>query len=77
MRVSPTWAVMLGGLKARTPVPPTIILWSLLDGTPDDVGTGAGPDVDETEGGEVAADWKAANCEALAGFRAKTMPELQ
>ena len=73
MMVSPTWAVMLGGLKAITPVPPTMILWSVLDGTAVDVGAAA--DVDAAEGVAplVAADWKAAKL--LPGLIAKTMPD--
>jgi len=67
---------MLGGLKASTPVPPTITLWSLLVGTDDDVG--AADEVDETDEGvapPVAAAWKAANLSP--GLTAKTMPDLQ
>jgi len=73
--VSPTWAVMLGGLKAMTPVPPTIIRWSALDGTVV-VGTAAA-DETETEGEAlpVAAALKAAKL--LPGLTAKTMPDWQ
>jgi len=63
----------LGGLKAITPVPPTMILWSVLDGTA--VAVGAAADVDEAEGAAplVAAAWKAARL--LPGLMAKTMPD--
>jgi hypothetical protein len=68
---------MLDGLKIRL-VPPTITLWSLLDGTPENVGTGAV--ADEAEGEEegvapVAAAWNAAK--SLPGLTAKTIPDLQ
>jgi len=82
--VSPTWAVMFGGLKARTPVPPTTILWSRLEGTElvdvgavDDVAVGGAEAEAEAEAGvlPVAAAWKAANLSP--GLIAKTMPALQ
>lgn len=62
----------MDGLKAITPVPPTIIMWSVLDGT--GVAVGAGADVDEAEAAVplVAAAWKAAK--SLPGLIAKTMP---
>jgi len=72
--VSPGWAVTVFGLKARTPVPPTITLWSLLDGTADVVETGVV--ADETVGGEpaeaAAFAWKVAKSEP--GLTAKTIP---
>lgn len=73
--VSPTWAVILDGLKAITPVPPTIIVWSVLEGT--EVAVGVAADVDEAEAAVplVAAAWKAAN--SLPGLMAKTMPDWQ
>lgn len=74
--VSPTWAVMLGGLNASTPVPPTMILWSWLVGTVVEV------DVAEVDVAvalaeleavpPVAAAWKAARLSP--GLIAKTMP---
>jgi len=82
--VSPTWAGMFGGLKARTPVPPTTILWSRLEGTElvdvgavDDVAVGGAEAEAEAEAGvlPVAAAWKAANLSP--GLIAKTMPALQ
>jgi len=75
--VSPTWVVMLGGLKAMTPVPPTITRWSVLDGTVVAEGDGAAADEAETEGEAlpVAAALKAAKL--LPGLTAKTMPDWQ
>jgi hypothetical protein len=65
----------LDGLKAITPVPPTTILWSVLDGTA--VAVGAAADADDAEGAApvVAAAWKAAKL--LPGLIAKTMPDWQ
>lgn len=78
--MSPTWAVMLDGVKVKIPGPPTIILWSLLDGV-EVPGVGAGVDVDKTEVGReevappVAAAWKAAR--SLPGLTEKIIPALQ
>jgi hypothetical protein len=65
----------LDGLKASTPVPPTTILWSVLDGTA--VAVGAAADADEAGGVAplVAAAWNAAKL--LPGLIAKTMPDWQ
>ena len=75
---------MFGGLKAKTPVPPTTTLWSRLEGTElVDVGAAAVVTVAEAEAEAeadagvlpVAAAWKAANLSP--GLIAKTMPALQ
>lgn len=65
----------MGGLKARTPVPPTVIRWSVLDGTVVAVGAAAGVVETEPEGEAppVAAALKAASLSP--GLTAKTMPD--